>query len=84
MKTLRMLTVGIVLGATAIAAAAEESSVPTITVTAKRHATGPATEHVAPREDLQITFVMPTDMPEAEIDSHLTLVGAPPAPPVEG
>ena len=85
MKTLQMLTVGIVFGAAAIAAtAAEESSVTTITVTAKRHATGPATEHVAPRENVQITFVMPTDMPEAEIDSHLTLIGAPPAPPVEG
>ena len=84
MKTLQMLTVGIVFGAAAIAAtAAEESSVTTITVTAKRHATGPVTEHVAP-ENVQITFVMPTDMPEAEIDSHLTLIGAPPAPPVEG
>jgi hypothetical protein len=85
MKTLRMLTVGMLFGATAVAAtAAEEPSVPTITVTAKRHATVPATERVAPRDDVQITFVMPTDMPEAEIDSHLTPIGAPPAPSVEG
>jgi len=85
MKTLRMLTVGLLFGATALAAtAAEEPRVPTITVMAKRHATLPATERVAPREDVQFTFEMPLDMPEAAIDSHLTPIGAPPAPPVEG
>jgi hypothetical protein len=83
MRTL-MLMVGMVFGATSIAAmAAEEPNVPTITVTAKRHATLPATERVAPREDVHATFVMPTDMPEAAIDYHLTLIGAPPAPAVE-
>jgi hypothetical protein len=84
MKTL-VLTIGMLFGAAAIAAtAAEEPSVPTITVTAKRHSTQPATERVAPREDVHVMFVMPTDMPEAEIDYHLMPIGAPPAPAVEG
>lgn len=80
----RILTVGLLLAAaaaTAMAAtAAEEPSIDTVTVTAKRHVPAPPVE--APREALQISFVMPTDMPEAEIDFHLTPVTPPPAPAV--
>ena len=84
MNTLRMLTAGLLLAATAaIAIAAEEQNVPTVTVTAKRHATVPASEAQPPRADVQISVVLPTDMPEAEIDYHLSPVGAPPAPAVE-
>ena len=82
MQTLQLLTVGMVFAATALAtSAAEEPSIPTITVTAKRHVTG--AERVPPRADLEITMVLPTDMPEAEIDYHLSPIGAPPAPAVE-
>ena len=50
MNTLRMLTAGMLLAATAaVAIAAEEPSVPTVTVTAKRHATVPAAEGLPPR-----------------------------------
>jgi hypothetical protein len=81
MKTLRMLTAGVLLAvAAATAIAAEEPTVPTITVTAKRHVAPPATEGLPPREAVQIPQVLPTDMPEAEIDYHLLPVGAPPAP----
>jgi hypothetical protein len=84
MNTLRMLTAGMLLAATAaVAIAAEEQNVPTVTVTAKRHATVPASEAVPPRADVRISLVLPTDMPEAEIDYHLSPVGAPPAPAVE-
>jgi hypothetical protein len=84
MSTLRMLTAGMLLAAAAtLATAAEEQSVPTVTVTAKRHATMPATQASPPRADVQIRVVLPTDMPEAEIDYHLSPVGAPPAPAVE-
>ena len=84
MKTLQMLTVALLFGATAIAAsAAEDPSVPTITITAKRHATVPASELVPPRANVEIKVVLPTDMPEAEIDYHLSPIGAPPAPAVE-
>ena len=86
MNTLRMLTVGMLFAAaTATAAtAAEEQSIDTITVTAKRHATVPVTERVAPQADIAITVILPTDMPEAEIDYHLSPIGAvPPAPVVE-
>ncbi len=85
MKTLRMLTAGMLLAATAgIAAAGEEPNVPTITVTAKRHEGVPATERVAPRATVAVPVIMPTDMPEAEIDFHLPPFGAtPPAPAVE-
>ena len=81
MNTLRMLTAGMLLAATAaVAIAAEEPSVPTVTVTAKRHTTVPADEGLPPRAAVQISVVLPTDMPEAEIDYHLSPVGAPPAP----
>ena len=85
MNTLRMLTTGMLLAATAaVAMAAEEPSVTTavttVMVTAKRHVTVPAEP---PREAVQLPFVMPTDMPEAEIDYHLTPVTSPPAPAVE-
>ena len=82
MNKLRLMTAGMLLAATAaLATAAEEPSVPTVTVTAKRHVlTTPA---LPPRAEIQIPVVMPTDMPEAEIDYHLSPVGAPPAPTVE-
>ncbi len=85
MNTLRTLTVGMLLAAAAtVATAADETGVPTITVTAKRHATGPTVEHVPPQAGVAITVIMPTDMPEAEIDFHLSPIGAvPPAPAVE-
>ena len=84
MNTLRMLTAGMVLAATAaMAIAAEEQNVPTVTVIAKRHATVPVSHGLPPRADLQISVVLPTDMPETEIDYHLSPVGAPPAPAVE-
>ena len=82
MNTLRMLTVGMLFPAATAAAAtaAEEQIIDTITVTAKRHV--PAAERVPPRADFEITMVLPTDMPEAEIDYHLSPIGAPPAPAV--
>jgi hypothetical protein len=82
MNKVRLLTAGMLLAATAaLATAAEEQSVPTVIVTAKRHAPAPA--GLPPRSDVQISVVMPTDMPEAEIEYHLSPVGAPPAPAVE-
>ena len=84
MNKLRMLTAGMLLAATAaVAIAAEEPNVQTFTVTAKRHATVPADEGLPPRAAVQISVVLPTDMPEAEIDYHLSPVGAPPAPAAE-
>ena len=84
MKTLRMLTAGVLVALAAAAAmAAEEPSVPTVTVTAKRHATELADQGLPPRAAVQISVALPTDMPEAEIDYHLSPVVAPPAPAVE-
>lgn len=84
MKTLRMLTVGMLLAATATwASAGEESSVPTFTVTAKRQATALAVEHVPPSSAIEIAALVSLDMPEAEIDYRLSSFGAPPAPAVE-
>jgi hypothetical protein len=84
MKTLRMLTVGMLLAATATwASAGEESGVPTFTVTAKRLATALAVEHVPPSSAIEIAVLLHTDMPEAEIDYRLSPFGAPPAPAVE-
>jgi hypothetical protein len=84
MNTLRMLTVGMLLAAAASAAAAgEEPSIETITITAKRHTALPATAHEPPRTAVEIAVFLPTDMPEAEIDYHLTPIGASPAPAVE-
>jgi hypothetical protein len=86
MNTLRILTVGMLFAAAtaAGATAAEEQIIDTITVTAKRHTTGPIVEHVPPQASVAMTVIMPTDMPEAEIDFHLSPIGAvPPAPAVE-
>jgi hypothetical protein len=81
MNTLRILTAGMLLAAAAATAtAAEEPSVDTVVVTAKRLVSVPATE--APRDAVQVSVVLPTDMPEAEIDFHLTPVTPPPAPVV--
>jgi hypothetical protein len=81
MKTLRMLTVGTLFAAVtaAVAATAEESSIPTITITAKRHAALPAAERVPPEAHVPVTVILPTDMPEAEIDFHVTPVASLPA-----
>jgi hypothetical protein len=84
MNTLRMMTAGMLVALAAAAAmAAEDPNVPTVTVTAKRHATVPANQVAPPREAVQISVILPTDMPEAEIDYHLSPVVAPPAPAVE-
>lgn len=85
MNTLRMMTAGMLVALAAAAAmAAEDPNVPTVTVTAKRHATAPVDHAQPPREAVQIVAViLPTDMPEAEIDYHLSPVVAPPAPAVE-
>ena len=84
MKTLRMLAVGMVFAAAAATGAiAAEETIETITVTAKRHTTVWTTERVAPQADVAITVILPTDMPEAEIDYHVSPVGAPPAPTLE-
>jgi hypothetical protein len=84
MKTLRMVTVGMLFAATAAwASAGEESSVPTFTITAKRPATAVAVEHVPPSSAIEIAALVSLDMPEAEIDYRLSPLGAPPAPVVE-
>ncbi len=86
MSTLRVLTVGMFFAAaTAVGvAAAQDQTIDTITVTAKRYTTGPTVEHMPPQAGVAITVIMPTDMPEAEIDFHLSPIGAvPPAPTVE-
>ena len=80
MKTLQVLTASVLVAATAAAglALADEPSVLTITVTAKRHEIVPPAERIAPRADVTIPVIMPTDMPEAEIDSHLLPIAATP------
>lgn len=85
MKTLRIVTVGMVFAATAAwAGADEDSSVPTFTITAKRPATALSVEHVPPSSAIEIAALVPLDMPEAEIDYRLSPLGAPPpAPAVE-
>ncbi len=71
MKTLRVLTIGMLLAAAASAGtAAEEPSVTTITVMAKRHA--PVVDRVPPKWAVDATVVMPTDMPEDDIDFHVS------------
>lgn len=75
MKTLPMLVVAMLLGAAANVSAAENegSSVATITVTAKRpHSSSAPAESVPPKAAVEIVTPMPTDMPEMEIDRHLT------------
>jgi hypothetical protein len=70
MKTLRTLSLGMLLAVAASPAlAADEPTVPTITVTAKRHE--PTVERVAPQAPVEATVVLPTDMPEDDIDFHL-------------
>jgi hypothetical protein len=71
MKTLRILTVGALFAAVAsLSYAADEPSVPTFTVTAKR-ADAPVAERVAPQEVIDAALLI-GDMPEAEIDYHVT------------
>jgi hypothetical protein len=71
MKTLRMLTVGALFAAVAsLGYAAGETSVPTFTVTMKR-ADAPVVERVAPQEVIDAALLI-GDMPEAEIDYHVT------------
>lgn len=85
MKTLSMLVVGMVLGAAANAAqvSAEEPAVATITVTAKRpHSSVAAAESAPPRASIEIAAPLLTDMPEMEIDSHMTLIDVAAAPAV--
>lgn len=75
LKTLPMLVVAMLLGAAANApaAAAEGAGIATITVTAKRaHAVAATAEMAPPKAAVEIVTPMPTDMPEMEIDSHLT------------
>jgi hypothetical protein len=76
MKTLRTVAVGMLLAvAASVAAAADESTVLTITVTAKRHT--PAVERVPPQAAaVEAKVVLPTDMPEADIDFHLQPIDA--------
>jgi hypothetical protein len=84
MKTLPTLIVAMFLGATAAAAAAaEQATLETITITAKRpHSSLTTVDRVPPQATLEIVAPLPTDMPEAEIDYHMTLVGASPAAPI--
>jgi hypothetical protein len=79
MKTLSVLTVGVMLAiGAATATAADDPNVLTITVTVKRpHA--PTVERVAPRTPVETAIVLPTDMPEAEIDYHLAPIAATPS-----
>jgi hypothetical protein len=84
MKTLRVLTVSMVIAATAgWASAGEEASVPTFTVTAKRHPAAVAVEHVAPQSAIEFAMLLTGDMPEAQIDYRVSPVGVSPAPTVE-
>lgn len=82
MNTLRRLIVGMLFAAATSAATAEEPSIETITVTAKRH-TAPGHRTRTATHGHRDRGFLPTDMPEAEIDYHLTPIGAPPAPAVE-
>ena len=71
MKTLRMLTIGMLLAAGGSAGpAGKEPVVPTFTVMAKRHA--PVVDRVPPKSTVDATVVMPTDMPEDDIDFHVS------------
>ena len=84
MKTLRVMTVSMLVAATAAwASAGEESSVPTFTVTAKRIPTALAVEHVPPQSAIEIAALVTGNMPEAEIDYRLPPIGVSPTPIVE-
>ncbi len=80
MKTLRMLTVGALFAAAAsFSVAADESSettLTTITVTAKRAVLTPSVERVAPEQAIDAALLI-GDMPEAEIDYHVAPVVSP-------
>jgi len=81
MSTLRMLTIGTLLAAAAVASAAADERIETITVTARPvRATLPVVEKLAPTATVEVTAPMPTDMPEAEIDYHMSLIGEAAAP----
>lgn len=84
MKTVSMLVVGMLLGVAANAAqtAGDESVVATITVTAKRPHSSAAAETAPPRAAVEIAAPLPTDMPEMEIDSHMTLIDVAAVPAV--
>jgi hypothetical protein len=73
MRTLQTVLVGILIAAaTTAAAATEEPTVATITITAKPpHASVPTAERVAPKSTVEIVVPLPTDMPEAELDYHV-------------
>jgi hypothetical protein len=75
-----MLSVGALFAAVAsVSFAADESGVAaltTITVTAKRAVLTPAVERVAPQEVIDAALLI-GDMPEAEIDYHVTPVVTP-------
>jgi hypothetical protein len=84
MKTLRVMTVSMLVAATAAwASAGEESSVPTFTVTAKRNPTVLTVEHVPPQSAIEIAALVTGTMPEAEIDYRLPPIGVSPTPTVE-
>lgn len=84
MKTLPMLMVAMLLGASSAAAVAgEDSAVATITVTAKRApSTAAPAERTPPKASVEIPAPLPTDMPEMEIDSHMTPIHVAAAPAV--
>lgn len=76
MKILKVLTVGAVLVAAAVAAAAGEERIETIVVTAKPvRAAVPVVEKVTPAAEIEVAAPVPTDMPEAEIDFHMPVIG---------
>jgi hypothetical protein len=79
MNTLRILTAGMLFAAATVAGAstADEQIIDTITVTAKRHTSGPTADRIAPESNVAITVIMPTDMPEAEIDYHVSPISVP-------
>jgi hypothetical protein len=80
MNTLQTVLIGIlVAAATTAAAATEEPSFATFTITAKRpHASVTTTERVPPQSTVEIVAPLPTDMPEAEIDYSLAPIGVSP------
>jgi hypothetical protein len=83
MNVLRNLTVGALLAAAAVATATAEERIEIITVTANPRTSLPVVEKVAPVPTANVVAPMPTDMPEAEIDYHMQLIGESPAPAAE-
>ena len=76
MKALRTLTACALLAAAAVATAVAEERIETITVTAKPiRASVPTVEKVPPAPVERVAVPMPTDMPEADIDYHMPLIG---------